>query len=344
MKLAIVTLTKGGLNTAKKVKDSLEDSVDIFSKSEFNGKDIKRINGSLRDFVGEIFYKYEFILFIMATGIVVRVIAPYIKDKTRDPGIMVMDEKGKFIISLLSGHLGGANSYTEKIAKKIDATGVITTASDVLGLISVDMLAKKLNCKMESLKKAKDITSDIVNEKKVGIISDIPINLQDYEKIKIINRENIKLFDSIIYITNKVLEKPHFRSIQLIPRNIVIGVGCRRGTKTENIIEAIKRVLVELNLRSDSIKCLTSVDIKKDEPGILEAGEYFDVDVQFIDRDKIKIIEDKFEGSNFVKKTIGVAAVSEPCGYISSNRGKCIMKKRKFKGITLSVWEDNSYE
>ncbi|WP_026894568.1 cobalt-precorrin 5A hydrolase [Clostridiisalibacter paucivorans] len=336
MKLAIVTLTKGGLATAEKVKRNIDTTVDIYTKDKFQG--------TLKSFVGVLFKEYKNILFIMATGIVVRVISPYIKDKTRDPAIMVMDEQGRFVISLLSGHLGGANAYTEKIAKGIGAIPVITTASDVLGLISIDMLAKRLNCKMESLKKAKEITADIVNGKRVGICTDIPLDIPDYNNIKIVGTESINNFDSIIYITNKIIDNTHSRSIQLTLKNIVVGVGCRRGIKGEDMIHGIKALFDEIGLKIESIKKLSSVDIKKDEQGILQASEHFRVPVEFIDRTEIRMIEENFDVSEFVRRTIGVGGVSEPCGYISSHNGRCLMKKRKFQGFTLSVWEERLNE
>lgn len=332
MKLAILTLTKGAYETAQRVKDQMDVSVEIYTKDQFSG--------SLRDAVGELFEKYQYLLFIMATGIVIRVIAPYIKDKTIDPGVMVMDEQGRFVISLLSGHLGGANAYTEKIAKSIGATPVITTASDVLGLPSVDLLAKKLNCKMESLEKAKEITADIVNGKKVGILSDISVSIPEYDNVQVIEQKDIQRYHSIIYITNKILDKPFPRSMQLIPENILVGIGCRRGVEPERIIQGIQTAFQGLSLHIGSLKSLSSIDIKKDEIGILETSEYFQVPVNFIDRERIKEVEDEFDTSEFVKKTIGVGAVAQPCGYLISHGGKCLMKKRKFGGITLSIWEE----
>ncbi|MBS4535484.1 cobalt-precorrin 5A hydrolase [Clostridium sp. D2Q-14] len=336
MKLAIVTLTDGGMVTAEKVAKNMNFSVNVYGKGSFTG--------SLKDFVGKLFDEYRHILFIMATGIVVRVISPYIKDKTVDPGVMVMDEKGEFVISLLSGHLGGANEYTKKIAENIDAIPVITTASDVLHRISVDMLAKELNCKMESFIKAKEITSDIVNGKRVGIFTDIAINISEDNHIKIITEDSIEDYDSIIYITNKVRDDFHPRSIQLIPRNIVVGVGCRRGVSSRKIINGINIMFEELKIKVGSIKKLSSVDIKKDEIGILETAEHFKVPVDFIGREEIRDVENKFKGSEFVRKAIGVGAVAEPCGYISSNSGGCLMNKRKLDGFTLSVWEEKHDE
>lgn len=332
MRLAIITLTEGAYRTAQRVQVSIDIPTDIYTKDSFRG--------SLRDFVGELFKEYSYLLFIMATGIVVRVIAPYLKDKTIDPGIMVMDEGGDFVISLLSGHLGGANACSQKISKAIGATPVITTASDVLRLPSVDLLARKLHCRMDSLEKAKEITADIVNGKKVGILSDISINIPTYDNIKVIESEDVPNSHSIIYITNKILVHPFPRSIQLIPQNILVGIGCRRGVESKRMIQAINIVFEELGLHRDSLKGLASVDIKKDEVGIREASKYLKVPVDFIDREQIKEVEDRFEVSEFVKKAIGVGAVAQPCGYLISHRGTCLMKKKKLDGIVLSIWEE----
>lgn len=332
MELAIVTLTKGAYRTAKRVKECMDVSVEIYTKDSFLG--------SWKDFVGELFQKYSYLLFIMATGIVVRVIAPYLKNKTVDPGIMVMDEQGRFVISLLSGHLGGANAYTEKIAKSIKAIPVITTASDVLGLISVDLLAKNLNCKMESLQKAKEITADIVNGKRVGILADIPVDISESKNFQVIKPGEIQDYDSVIYVTNQILSNPFPRSIQLIPQNIVVGIGCRRGIESKRIIQEFYRTFQDLGLHIDSLKALSSIDLKKDEMGILETGKYFQVPVEFVDKENILKIQDYFEQSEFVKKSIGIGAVAEPCGYLISHGGECLMRKRKYSGITLSIWRE----
>ncbi|SJZ42260.1 cobalt-precorrin 5A hydrolase [Garciella nitratireducens] len=332
MKLAILTLTKGGYKTAQRVKKYMDVPVKIYTKDSFSG--------TLKNLVGELFQRYEYLLFIMATGIVVRVISPYLKDKTTDPGVMVMDEKGRFVISLLSGHLGGANAYTQKIAKSIGATPVITTASDVLDLISVDLLAKQLHCEIESLQKAKEVTADIVNKKRVGILSDISVDIPEKENIQIIKSKEIQDCDSVIYITHKIISDPFPRSVQLIPQNILVGIGCKRGTESKKMIQQLYEVFQDLEIHIKSLKKISSIDLKQDEKGILELGEYFKIPVEFIERRKIKRIENLFESSEFVKKSIGIGAVAEPCGYLISHGGKCLMKKRKKSGITLSIWKE----
>ncbi|WP_202707175.1 cobalt-precorrin 5A hydrolase [Sporosalibacterium faouarense] len=357
MKWAIVTLTKGALNQGKIIQKKIKnenqvqvEEVHIYTSTKWEGNDSYRIEGGFSDFVGRIFYKYDMILFIMASGIVVRSISKYIQHKSKDPGILVMDEGASFVISLLSGHLGRANEGAKIVASLIGAQSVITTASDVKGTMAVDTMAMKLNCEIEDFDDAKEITSLIVNDERVGIISDIRINLDLPQDIIEISSEtkdrHLEDINGMIYITNKKsIEDKRVRtfnlpSVILIPKNIIIGIGCRKNIPGKKIIEAIDEALEKLNINKGSIKTISTVDIKKNESGIKEASEHFDCGLEIIDRQEISMIEDKFKTSEFVKKTIGVGAVCEPCGYISSNAGKCLLRKTAVDGITLSIWEE----
>jgi cobalt-precorrin 5A hydrolase len=251
-----------------------------------------------------------------------------------------MDEKGKFIISLLSGHLGKANEATQLLARKTGATPVITTASDVLETIAVDTLATRLNCEIDSFENAKNITSLIVNDEKVGIISKIKIKFPLPENIIPIDDENREDIKGIIFVDN-FIRRSFKTMVRLIPKNIIIGIGCRQDIEKEKIIEAIENALESLNLHRKAIKHFATVDIKKDEKGLQETVIHYDRELKIIPREEIKEVEHMFEGSEFVKNTTGVSSVCEPSAYLSSERdGKFLMKKTKFKGVTLSVWEE----
>lgn len=340
MKWAIITLTKGALEKAKEIKKHL-NYVDIYTLPKWNDSESKCIKGSLSDFVGDIFFRYDTLVFIMATGIVVRVIAKYIEDKTKDPAVLVMDEKGKYIISLLSGHIGGGNDATILLSDKIGATPVITTASDANDSIAVDTLAMKLGCFIDSLLDAKDITVKIVNNQRVGIRSDIGINIKLPSNIINLNeaKADICKVDGIIYITNKTDIKTNKPAVHLIPKNIVIGIGCKKGISGERIIKSIKLALDRYKLHHKSISKITTIDIKEHEEGIIDAASYFNVPLKIVSKEEVKEIESEFEISDFVKGAIGVGAVCEPCGYLGSGKGKCVMRKTSFDGITLSIWE-----
>lgn len=211
MRVAAITLTKGGIQLAKRLR-TYNSEIDIFTQEKYDSEHVQIIQLPLRDHMKELIENYDMLLFIMATGIVVRLIAPFIKHKSIDPGIIVMDEEGKYVISLLSGHLGGANAYTHKLADFLHASPVITTASDVKKTIAVDMLAMELGCYIENFDDTKEVTGHIVNGDNIGIISDIPILIDLPQQFIIISDRNIEQYvkkytiKSMIIISTKKIE------------------------------------------------------------------------------------------------------------------------------------------
>lgn len=327
MKLGIITATEKGVAKAFKIKEKIDCDIYTFGKfmTEKNGMKTILIDGKLKDFLGSIFDKYNTFLFITATGIAIRTIAPYIKSKDKDPAILSMDEQGNFIIPLLSGHLGKANERANFLGKITGAFPIITTASDVSGKIAVDTLAMKINGELDSLENAKKVTSLIVAGKNVSI--KVPKNISDENPSGVIivsNRENIE-------------------TTQIIPKNIIIGIGCKKNKESKLIINAIKDTLQKLNLSKKSIRFFATGDIKEKEVGIIEASLYFDRELKIVSRDDIKKIQDDFETSEFVKKITGVGAISAPAAKIASGRnGKFLAKKLKYDGITISIFEENT--
>lgn len=340
MRWAVITLTKGALELGLKIK-SVIDNVDLYSNPKWSSDQSRPTGSNFNEFISKIFHEYDILVFIMASGIVVRSIANLIINKTQDPGILVMDEKGKYVISLLSGHLGGANDAARLLSEKIGSEPVITTASDVIGSMAVDNLAMFLGCEIDNMNTAKEITSNIVNGYKIGIFTEIPINFSIPDNIKKINNlEEIDEYSGIIIVSNKIISvpKPHVR---LVPKNIVLGLGAKKGILAESIISAIKNELEANNIDPRSIKKIATIDIKKEDKDLSEAVKYFNLSLEYIKKEDILKIEDKFEKSDFVKKSIGVGAVCEPVAYLSSSKkGRFISKKKSYDGITIAIWEE----
>ena len=283
----------------------------------------------------KLFKDYQYILFIMATGIVVRVIAPYIVSKFSDPAIMVTDEKGQNVISLLSGHMGGANEMTKRISKLINANPVITTATDVNKKSALDMIAKELDAHIDDFRdNVKDVNAMLVNNQDVGIYIDGKYNV-DTRGFKVLdNLENTDSIAKIAVITNK---NDFFRDytdkykdscinqkqleekiIKVIPKDIVIGIGCRRNTDSDLLKESLDDLLKRYNIHIKSI------------------AENLSVPFKTVSTNEISKVDYLFEKSEFVKKNVGVYCVSEPVAYILS-KGNLIIEKHKYKGITMSV-------
>ncbi|MCT4607384.1 MAG: cobalt-precorrin 5A hydrolase [Marinisporobacter sp.] len=343
MDKAIITLTKGGMKLGLNLLESIDGAVlYVHPKFYIAGENIKKIHGKMATFTEEIFYQYKCLIFIMSTGIVVRSIAPFIQDKKTDPAVVVLDEKGKNVISLLSGHIGGANLHTKKIAKILNANPVITTASDVNELIAVDTLAMVLDCEIEDFQDATKVTAHIVNDEKIGLISDRMINLVLPKNIVKINKDQIhEGFKGLIYINDKIIENDIiYDSVILRPKRIILGIGCRRGKSEEEILSAIEDSLKDLNVSKKSIKHIATVDIKKDEEGLIGAAKSLKVPLMIVDREDIKKVEDQFKESEFVRKQIGVGAVCEPVAFLTSKNGKMIQKKKIYDGITIAVFRE----
>lgn len=343
-KWAIITVTNKGVEKAVEISKKCEKSIkfDIFTIEKYQTKGIKRAYKDFKELVKDIYYLYDTILFIMASGIVVRMIAPYIQSKLVDPAILVMDDNGNNIISLLSGHIGGANMKSKILADLIHAKPIITTSSDVNNKIAVDTFAMDNDLLIENFTNAKDVTALILNEEDIILINEDNIPLEESRlssNVTIDNIKNIHKYKGVIFITRSRSVNIEMPCVQLIPKNIIIGIGCRRGMPAYRIIDFIDNVLKELDIRNESIKIISTVDVKEDEKGILETVEHYETNIEIISRQNIIIHEDKFNKSNFVKETIGVANVCEPCGFISSKGGKCILGKKILNGITLSVWE-----
>lgn len=334
MKIACLSFTEKG----KELGDKLESLTKVDTGYTIHHYSNGEIDGGIRNIIANIWNEYRGIIFISSTGIAVRIINPYIKDKTIDPAVVVVDDLGKFSISLLSGHLGGANELAQWIGEKINTIPVITTASDNRKIEAVDLFVEKNNYYIEDMKSVTKITAMMVNGKTIGFYS---------EEDKIIDYPNIMTLDSLDYLDPKIegliivsSQEMEFTNIKipyviLRPRNINIGIGCRKGVEGRRIIEAIESCLMKVKLSNKSINAIGTVEVKKNEKGIIEAAEYFNCPMKIFTIDEIKEVEDKFDKSQFVKDTIGVYSVSEPSAYLLG--GKLITRKSKHNGITISI-------
>jgi cobalt-precorrin 5A hydrolase len=329
----IIAITQQGLSLAKKLKTQFPESV-IYTLAKWHDEECTAIEPDLGTFTAQLFDRHKTLVYIMATGIVVRSIARHLVDKTVDPAVVVLDEKGQFAISLLSGHLGGANAVASEIAGTIGATAVITTASDVQGMPSVDMIAQKHQLIIESMHDAKTLTAMTVNGQKVGWRNDSLLNLSCYYPCV------EKDAEGLVVVSNRtnLAEKVPF--VQLIPQNIIIGVGCRRGIPGQKIIDFITEQLQLNSINEMSIRQLASIDSKHDEQGILAAAAHFGVSAVFVETAEIEKIEHDFTSSVFVKSQVGVSGVCEPAAFIAGGRaGEFISRKKSKEGITVAIFE-----
>lgn len=343
MNFAIFALTKNGTKLAKNLSQKIEDA-DIF----INSKNFKK-------HVRYAFNKYEGLIFIMATGIVVRTITPLLKNKAEDPAVVVMDEKGKYVISLLSGHLGGANKLAGDIAKIIGAKPVITTATDVNNLPCIEDIAEKFHLAIEDFKKIKTVNSAIVNGRPVAFI-DEDVKRRGAIK-KIAGGKNCRFYKSIpqakrykadVYVIitpNSELSKgalPYAPTADLElfilrPKNLVVGIGCDRGIKLKEVEGAYFSVLKKWDASPLCIRNLASIDVKKDEKGLLRFAKKHNLKIDFYSKDELAEMPLPSGFSGFVMEKVGVGGVCEPAALKSAGTKKIWIKKQKIGRVTIAI-------
>jgi len=349
MKLAVISVTNKGALLGKRLADKLSvlnNSVQVYAKNGRNPLGAIPYD-LLSKLMSDISPHYEGLIFIMATGIVVRVIAPYIQDKRIDPGIVVMDENGKYAISLLSGHIGGANELAELIGLTIGAEPVITTATDVGGKPAADVLAVKLNRRIQPFAELKHMNARIVNGEQVRFFIDKTLPNQEFytqtaEKLGVlledINQIATAQYDAAVLITDQLflLHKPHLylRSIGL-----AIGIGCRRGTSSADLLMAVTEACHIIGHNVSSIAIIGSTIVKQDEVGLLDLIQQLAVPSHFFLNEQLQecIDEYQLDVSSFVQKQIGVGNVCAAAAILAGKTNKLLLPKTKYKGVTVAI-------
>ena len=347
-KIAILSITNNGRELALRIKEIMKD-VDVFfikKDTDYKNDEVIVVNKGLKEFIPQIFDKYDYLVFIMATGIVVRTIAPLIISKFSDPAILVMDEKGNNIISLLSGHMGGANEMTLYMSDLLNSHPVITTATDVNKKSSLDMIAKKLNGHIDDFRdNVLKINSMLVNNEEVHLYIDgnYKINHQGFtlydEKTDLDKVRNLVIVTNkkdINKILNKNIENLNEKIIKVTPKDIVIGVGCKKNTDSKHMKNSLIKFLAEYNIDINAVKEIGSIEIKKDEKAIIDLAKFLDVKFKTFSVEEISKVDYLYEKSDWVKKNVGVYSVSDPVAHLLSE-GRVIINKQKYDGITFSI-------
>ena len=333
MKIAIVSVSKKGYDLSFKIKELLDNDSTII-KCDIYHKDVKNV-------FNLIFSEYDAIIAIMASGILIRSISHLIVSKTSDPAVLNIDDNGSFVISMLSGHLGGANKLTSKIADMIGATPVITTSTDVNKKLGIDVLAKDLYLSINDTKEILFFNKSILESKPLTFTVNSNSN---YDYLFNYLNDNTLEIDVSIYFSSKVNENEieaecDNHKIILKPRNVVFGIGCRRVKSKDEINDAVDKVLDDLNMDKSRINMFSSAEIKKDEQGILDLSEELNIPVNFVDLDRLKLFKSNdIQESDFVMSKFGIAGVCEPSALITAGfDSKLIYKKTAFDGVTVSV-------
>ncbi len=284
-------------------------------------------------------------LFIGAAGIAVRKIAPYVKDKLTDSAVLVADEAGRFVVPILSGHVGGANKIAETIAQKIGAEAVITTATDVEGVFAADVFAKENGLRILNRDGIKAVSAKLLKEGRLTVAVSSDINVKVFfpgekppKELEVLpypaegGSADIMISDTLDDGINALL--------YLKPMNYVIGIGARKGVRQEKIHEAIKHALAICGLSEDGgdIAALASIDLKSGERGILACAAKMQVPFYTYSAEELAGTKGIFTASGFVEEKTGVDNVCERAAVCCAGAGaKLLLKKTVFDGVTIAV-------
>lgn len=344
--IAVWAITPAGSRLASKLVKNLERAC-LFLSENIDDKPGAVTFRRLSTAVSEYFHQFRGHVFLMSAGIVVRVIAAHIREKTEDPGVVVVDDAGRFAISLLSGHLGGANELARSVAKQTGGIPVITTATDVNNLPSADLIAKEQNLVIENPGAIKTVNMAFLRNEKVllhdpynllrGMIPESFLEKPDSEKLEPGNNENLA-----IVVDDRVTEHSH-NSILLRPKSLSAGIGCNRGTPLEEIEELLAEVCKKNKLSVLSIQNLASAELKKDETGILELGRKLGVPIRFYDSKTLDNVESVKNPSNYVKKCTGAKSVCEAAAILAANTGSLIVTKKKTRNVTIAIAREKTF-
>lgn len=290
----------------------------------------------LSDEVAGQFHRFNGHIFIMATGIVVRMLAPLILDKTRDPAVAVIDDRGKHCISLLSGHIGGANRMTLAAAQCIGANPVITTATDVNQVPAIDTLAEQAGLAIENPEAIKYVNMAFLNNTPIGFTDTenrlLPLVEERYVAPPQGNPQVRVLVDHRISSTGNTP-----RTLILRPQSLVAGMGCNRNTDMKEMKTLLVQTLKEHNLSLLSLSGLATVDIKNDEQGLLELARELSLPLQFFSREQLKGVDTIQTPSKMVEQHIGVPSVCEAAAILGARQGQLIVPKTNTKNVTVAI-------
>lgn len=350
--MAVFCLTPGGMRLVRRLQAPMPQ-LTCFTSEKLLEPGFTAFNGSFGDTLRDAFNRYSALIVVGATGITVRAIAPLIGDKMTDPAVVVIDELGQHVISLLSGHVGGANALTRYLAGVLGADPVITTATDVNQMAALDMLALQLDAAMQDFRHAVKVVNHLlVSDGKVGLWWDESLHEERSRCdvrgfIAVESLEALPALDALVCVTlrdtlpgplSAGLPLPTFK---LVPKRVVAGIGCRRATPLQTLDPLLSQQLAENHFDPLALRAIGSVVIKGDEPALLQLAQRRRVPFELFSVDELSLHEHRFPASEFVRRTVGVGSVSQPVAWMMSG-GRLVGNTLRQQGVTITLGVSHS--
>ena len=331
MRAAVISLTERGRELSLRIAENADfictERFCFRSHSDFGSRCFEDMAG----LVSDIFNKYDALVFVCACGIAVRSIAPHIQSKTSDPAVIVIDEGGSFVIPILSGHIGGANALALRLGELLGAQAAITTATDTGGRFSPDSFAVANGLIITDMEAAKAAAAAVLSGEKLGLVSEYEyINLPD--DISADKECRIGLYIGVEH------KEPFPVTLKLVPRNIVLGIGCKRGTECETIENAVVSALKKADIPLERVRCVATADIKANEQGLLSFYKKYGFKLSTYTAQELMAVKGSFTVSDFVRAVTGADNICERSA-VKCSGGELILRKTAANGVTVAAAE-----
>lgn len=352
---AVVAITKHGVSIARELETQLGQVLAIYypqklAHGDEESRGIHCFAESVVVHVPTLFSSYRGLIGIFSLGAMIRLIAPLLKDKKTDPAVVVIDDRAEFVISVLSGHLGGANDLTRMVAHALHATPVITTASDVGQTLAVDLLGRNFGWEIDNFDKVTQVSAAVVNEERIALIQEagernwwtydkpLPAHIQVFHTL---DEARDTAFDAALIITPRLLsadESALFlrNGVLYRPKVMVLGIGCNRGTEASEIESVVRAVLQEVGLAIGSVRNIATIDKKADEVGLIALCQKFRWPMVTYTAGELNTVAIP-NPSSVVFEYVGAYGVAEPAARLSARASDWVVEKVRSGNVTVSV-------
>lgn len=343
MDAAVLAITKNGLAIGRKIK-ALNPEWSLCAPRKLDdGGAAEWFDEPASQKVGALFASREALVCIFSLGAVIRLVAPHLADKKTDPAVLVVDDAAGFVISALSGHLGGANALAEELAKELGAQAVITTAADVNKTIAVDLVGRKLGWIIEEGSQVTAVSACMVNGGRVGVFQDcgapswrpdpLPSNVSIYGTYEELDASGS---EARMIISDRVRAASSINQVTYRPPSLVAGVGVHAGTSAAKIVSGIGEACAAAGLSARSVGRLASVKKPLEVPGLAEAATMMGVGLEYVERAELAGVSVP-NPSRVVEKLEGTPSVSEAAALAVSG-GELVAEKAKFPpDLTVAI-------
>lgn len=355
MKTALIAITKHGVGHARALKAALPGSeLWVSEKQKALAPDADGTFATIKDFTAGAWSAYDGLVYVVSLGAVVRTIAPFLKSKDEDPAVVVVDDARRYAISVLSGHVGGANALTESVAGALGALAVVTTASDVRSTIAVDILGRELGWTLEDKDNVTPVSAAVVNERPVALVQEcgekgwwnrpgpLPPNISVHSSVAAARAQGA--FEAWLLVSDRStaalkadLGPDWGRSVVYRPKSLCLGMGCDAGADLGEALQLVTGVLEEAGLSEKSVACVASIDLKSGEEALLGLAAHFGAPTRFFTRDELNAKGVLSPVNPVVEKYTGAVGVSEPSAMLAAGADTLVVRKRKSVRVTLAV-------